>query len=196
VPLSQAITLNDAVFACPESSVTDRITNEWIDRAISALINVPQEVVNNIPMSQKIDVIMDYFWPLCGDLLRGFTAETYNRPYFYLKYEKLYLPRPRKVFNEQLYFTDEKTIVYSEIADLITGDNYLANMDKIMCILCRRKNEPYSEELVFKRQAEMLNIPMDIVWQVFFWLAETGLLFVSTSRHCLSAPLSLMISRN
>lgn len=92
---------------------------------------------------------------------------------FKLKKETLLLPTYKVQLGTEIPMANEPIITFAEATDLqIFADqlslgkyNILAN---IISILCRPKGEEYDEEKSLERAKDILKLPMDIVWEVFF----------------------------
>jgi hypothetical protein len=178
IPLRKAKDMLLCVNSMPENESSADTCMDWIADMTAVTIDAKPETVKKI-LPDKLFVFYNKFINnFVYDLKAGASHEIYDKNYFLLDSEKLYIPQPANVMDELLYFTDEKAIVYSEIADQIDfSSNYLNNFEKIIAICCRKKNEIYSESIVLQRYKALEDIRMDIVWRIFFWLHRLGYLF-------------------
>jgi len=88
-----------------------------------------------------------------------------------------YFPRAKKVLDKERPMGYLSTIQFTEAADLDVYMNGLDNKDysvlaNICAILCVKDNEEYDEDVMLERAERFKQLPMNIAWDVFFYLGE------------------------
>lgn len=99
--------------------------------------------------------------------------------------EILWLPKTKRILGSYKPLADSTAIEFAESSDLEIFANDLAGgkysrMANIISIMCRPKVkgliEQYDEQVSLKRAKKFKELPMSIVWEVFFYvLKHTGL---------------------
>lgn len=91
------------------------------------------------------------------------------------------LPQSREVFGVMVPMVSLTALEFTESADMmihaahLTQSRDFTKVANLISIVCRPEGEEYNEEVSLARAKEFLNLPMDIVWDVFFSLIAPSL---------------------
>jgi hypothetical protein len=100
--------------------------------------------------------------------------------------ERYYFPDTVRILGKNYLMGKEPVISFAEACDIDTAyKELLKGIDKLTLLLsvyCRKKDEPYSENIVIERQELFLKTPMDIVWSLFFYIDRHLWIFMSNSK--------------
>ena len=126
-------------------------------RVVAALSNIPYKVL----MQCSVSSVEQVYTGLCKVLAQP----KENKPFAVV------------VGGERLYFPNDimrgsKVQDFVEAAQLeksMQGENVWRIIPKIACILMRKHEETYSDDLL-KREPTMLSMSMSIAWQLYFFL--------------------------
>lgn len=135
----------------------------------------------------EVEVIERCYWhertAIYKQFLEMFILESMYQPqdvsyieHFDFKGECYYLPISQPSLKGERLGAVLSTIEFTESADLEIYSRQLKGgkmevMANIISILCRPKGEPYNEQICLARAKEFEQLPMDIVWSVFFSFA-------------------------
>lgn len=157
-------------------------------KAIAILTTIPEDVINHIGPSDRSLFYKKY----CESFVFGILhyAVDYNiekiKSFTHNGIE-LFLPVTKEVMGQERPFFDRSAIEFTESADLEIASKQMAGgkfemATNIIAILCRPKIqvpengseylEPYNEERCLERAKEFTELPMNIVFEVFFCLTQ------------------------
>jgi len=148
---------------------------KFIDKTINYFTKAPFEDLEVTSEESKINVYSTYLERYVLDIL--FLGVTYNPlgiTKFNHKKNTYYLPSDKKIGDITIPMYDLIANQFCEVADLLAlvnkGNDGFKYTPYVLAVLCLQKNEFYNEELALKRAKEFEQLPMDIVWEVFFCL--------------------------
>jgi hypothetical protein len=155
----------------------------YYKEVIKCLTNIPHPIIEKMLPDQVTDLYDYYFKPFVLSLIyhipvihfmgqiKQYTPDECNS--FRVGLRKFYLPEIVKVNDQDIALKNEPVISYIEASDVFRGLKITRDDVKrlafFMALYCRRKGEQYDEKLVLKRQELFMQVPMSVVWQVFFY---------------------------
>ena len=148
---------------------------------IEQVTNIPREVVDSVLTEERTIFYEQHCLHFVLGLLYSPNIERKNIDSFDWKGTTYYLPTIKKILNEERPMASTTAIEFCEAADL---DVYSKNLvggkfevaANITAILCRPNGEKYNEELALSRAEGFKELPMDIIWEVFFCLTELSII--------------------
>ena len=166
------------------SKITDKQLNEdfpaYYRKVISCLSNIPED---QLTITQVNDLYEYYFKPFVVSLLYHTPVihfmgqitryEPEQKKYFWMRLQKFYLPQSIHIMDQDIPLANEPVITYSEASDLFKGMKIsrddVNRLALFMAIYCRKKGAEYDERKAIERQDLFMEVPMSIVWMVFFY---------------------------
>lgn len=211
------ITLRQAIellkFDVDEKTLEKLHTEEDVDKFTSSEMEYMRKVVNylstpNISKLNQIDNAFIYvLYSLCSHLvfnLYNMNVETYiprGIEEITFKKTKYYLPEVLKV-------NDETIVGYKERSKFVTEGNNLMNviaehkgkgleaLNLLAALYLKEdKDEVYDDERVAKRAELFMDLPMSVVWEVFFCIYYSYLNYVIASKVSLEFPRMPLLKR-
>ncbi len=163
-------------------------------KVIALLTDIPKEIIDHLNASNRDVFYKTYCESFVFGILYFPTDYTIqNIPSFkYKNLPELFLPVTKEVLGVKRPMFDRTAIEFTEAADLEIFSRSMAGgkfevAANIISILCRPMKmvtengteyiEPYNEDTCLKRAEELADLPMDIVFEVFFCLAQHIALF-------------------
>lgn len=154
---------------------------------IAYFCDIPKDVMENVSSEDRTAFFSRYIMPfVVGLLVHPYNYEPKGIDKFTHKGIDYYLPMSSTDVNgENKPLSDLETICFTESADLQlactkTGKGNYKLMGNIISILCRPKGEKYNEQTAIERAKEFQNLPMSIVWEVFFYLSVFSITWKNT----------------
>jgi len=151
-------------------------------KVIGCLTNIPDKVIEGLPLEKVNDLYEVYFKPFVVSLIYHtpvihFMGEV--TPYqpeqikkFRIGLRKYYLPQSVRVMDQEIPLMREPIITYTEASDIFRGMKVskedVKRLALFMAIYCRKKREKYDERKALNRQEKFMRIKMSVVWSVFF----------------------------
>lgn len=156
-------------------------------KAMAILTTVPEDIIDHIGRETRFLFYKKYCESFVFGILHYTEYKIENIKSFNHNGIELFLPETKEVMGKTKPFFDRSAIEFTESADLelfskqMTGGKYEVAAN-IISILCRPKIktpengseylEPYNEETCLLRAKEFSELPMNIVFEVFFCLAQ------------------------
>ena len=163
-------------------------------KMLMAMSDIPKEIMRQMQANERSSL----YKILCEETVIGLIHlptkyEPQEEGGFEWKGEKLLYPASRIKMGEKIPLSEATALEFTEIADLeifakeMEGGKY-EKAANIISILCRPEGEEYDEEISLKRAETMKDIPLNVMWDVFFWLikhinASTRASAISISRR-------------
>ena len=145
---------------------------------LGALADIPKKVINQIDRDSREQFFNGYLIKFAiGCLYAAVDVDVIEDEYFEFEGEKFYYPKTKKIVNQERPMGFISTIQFTEAADL---DVYMSSLDdkdysvmaNIVAILCVKGDEDYDEDVMLERAEKFKKLPMNIAWNVFFYLDE------------------------
>lgn len=154
----------------------------YFRKVIGCLTNIPEKVIEGLPVERVNDLYEVYFKPFVLSLV-------YNTPVihfmgevaayqpeqvekFRLGLRTFYLPQSIRVMDQEIPLMREPIITYTEASDIFRGmkvsKDDVKKLALFMAIYCRKKREKYDERKALNRQDLFMKARMSVVWGVFF----------------------------
>jgi len=152
-------------------------------KVIKSLSNVPQELIDYTTIESRTQIFSTYLERFVLDIMyNGVTYQSVGISSFEFKGNEYYLPSERRMNDLVIPMEAMSTVQFCEASDFMAMINKQKEGFKysayIVAILCLMKDEKYDEEVIVKRAKEFEELPMDIIWEVFFCLES----FLHTSK--------------
>ena len=161
------------------NKVTEQFTNvevpEFINYVLHYMGNVPMEVLYNTSLESKYNIYINYLESFVIDMLYfGATLKPNGITHLTINKEKYYLPTSKRLGEIIIPMFDLTAEQFAESADLMAfmaknGDGFKF-APYILTLLCLRKGEDYSEDLVNERVEMFKTVSMQDCFEVFFCL--------------------------
>lgn len=147
-------------------------------RVLQVLTNIPEEIINHIDYASRTVFYNAYCQPFVFSVLFYPINYTLKKiPSFEYKGETYPLPETKTILGHDKPMAGITAIEFSEVADLQVFAHNLQGgkfevAPNVISILCRPVGEEYDEQTCLDRAEEFKQLPMSIVWEVFFCLIE------------------------
>jgi hypothetical protein len=157
---------------------------------ILILSDIPPEVINNLHRIIREQLYEEYFYPFVVSVITGYSwykdngvlarSPRLNCKSFDFEGEKYFFPESLVYNQVEIPMCKESILTFSEASDIeiaITewGQKGIDSVAQMIAVYCRKEGEEYNSDAVLERIAKFKNLPMTIIWEVFFYIAELGL---------------------
>lgn len=151
---------------------------EFYGKVILSLSDVPQELIDYTTIESRLHIYTHYLEKfVLGAMYNGVGYDNVGISSFDFKGFEYFLPSDKRINDLIIPMDSISTVQFCEASDLMAmiskqkeGFKYSAY---IIAILCLTKGEVYNEEKIIERSKEFEDLPMDIVWEVFFCLVNS-----------------------
>jgi hypothetical protein len=153
-----------------------KIYPSYYGKVIKILSDVPQKVIDCIEWSVRDKLFNEYLLKFAISTVSSFPQyDPVGARSFTLDGEEFFLPESLRGFP----MTGEKIMTFSEASDIEIALNEWAEkgidaMAQICAVYLRKKGEVHSDELVIQRTETFKELPMSVVWEVFFCIVILG----------------------
>ena len=155
-------------------------------KVILSLSNVPEDIIDYTTIESRLHIYTRYLEKfVLGAMYNGVGYDHAGITSFDFKGNEYLLPSTKRMGELLIPMESISTVQFCEASDLMAmigkqneGFKYSAY---IVAILCLTKGEVYDEDKILERSKEFEDLPMDIVWEVFFCLVN----FLHTSKSVL-----------
>ena len=158
---------------------------EFYGKVICALSNIPEDVMNQIQWRDREKFFKSSYTGsisaesvVYGLLYFPYDYHVTGIKKFTFKGQTDWLPKTKRILGQFKPLAETTAIEFAESSDLeifskeLAGGKY-ARMANVISILCRPKVkgliQKYHEATSLKRAAQLKDLPMSIVWEVFFY---------------------------
>jgi hypothetical protein len=140
--------------------------------------SIPKKIINQIDFESRQQFFNTYLLKFAiGALYTPVDIPDVTVDSFDFEGDTYVLPKSRNVLGEERPMGYASTVQFTEASDI---DIYMRDLDKkdysvlanIVSILCLKEGEEYDEETCLRRAEKFMELKMDIVWDVFFYLGE------------------------
>jgi hypothetical protein len=169
---------------------------------ILMLTDIPRHEFDRVKFGyfNHVHYITDFFYRHCLEyllaLLHGPTFQGTGKREFIHHGQGPYLfPTEKKIADMIIPLENETAATFVESTQLMsamfgTRTMGIKNMALLTAILCRKKGEEYNEQVALQRAEEFKDLPMDVIWDVFFYTLH-GLTLSAQRSAILSAIIPL-----
>ena len=150
---------------------------KFFGEVMKVLSDIPSEIVDQVHFEDRTMFYHDYLEQIFLDI--NFNAPT---SYEYQEIAKFkhkgvtyYMPESLRIFEQKIPMYKEKAIGFSEAADItlaLEGMEGAGGIAQLCAVLCREKKQDYDEDEAIKRAELFEDLPMNIVWEVFFCILK------------------------
>jgi len=157
----------------------DVIFPQYYRKVVSCLSDIPEDLLND---SQVTTIYEQYFKPFVLSLIyhvpvihffgqvKEYTPSSVKS--FRIGLSRYYLPETVNILGQDVPLSKEPILTYTEASDIFRGvrmsEGDVKNLALFMAIYCRKKGEEYTQQKALERQEKFMDIPMSVVWGVFF----------------------------
>ncbi len=187
---------NPESVAAFEASLADITEREWVKefplfygKVIALLSDIPVESLHYTTRSEIYDRFFRHFiMTACYDIpmmqadgkLIEYMGEEMSS--FEFEGETYYFPPSLRLLGEVVPMYDEEAVTFCEAADIELSMRSLADegVEKfalVAAIYCRKKGEKYDEAVALERGERFKNLPMNVIWSLFFYIEKLTLSF-------------------
>jgi|GEM_PF-4038396 len=164
---------------------------------LSLLSDISEPTLASMSPTERKVVYDHYLSPLVLGLIVWPAYESKGITSFKHKGTTYRLPSSTELFGYTKPGVSLTALEFTEIADLQIAaakmeEGQLSNAAKIIAIICRPEGEAYDEVISGRRSEEFLDLPMDVVWEVFFSLVESTIIL---QQHSLLSILQVEADR-
>lgn len=148
---------------------------------LEVLSDGSKELINKLLPEDRRILYSNFLLPVIAGLLISPTYTPKQIKSFNFQGVKYFLPRYKQILNQDIPGADLSAIEFTEVADLEIASagmdgGRLENAAMIVAILCRPmegdQREKYDENKAAERSIAFQHLPMNVIWEVFFWSAE------------------------
>jgi hypothetical protein len=169
------------------TKITEKELNEtfpeFYRKVIGCLSDIPASLIEMLTPDQVTEIYDKYFKPFVLSLIYHSPVVNFmgkitkyipeDIKSFRIGLTRYYLPKTVNIMDQDYPLKDETIESYTDVADVFRGmkisKDDVNRLAIFMSVYCRPKNEEYSDIKVIKREKIFLNVPMSIVWSVFFY---------------------------
>ena len=161
---------------------------EFYGKIICTLSNIPEAIMNQIQWRDREKFYKSsYTGSISAEsVVYGLSHFPYDYHVtgikkFVFKGQTDWLPKTKRILGQLKPLADTTAIEFAESSDLeifskeLSGGKY-ARMANVIAILCRPKVkgliQKYDEATSLKRAAQLKELPMSVVWEVFFYVVR------------------------
>ena len=152
---------------------------KFYGEALMLVSDIPKEVMDFIDPLSRIEFFTDYLEADFLDIYFGI-PNNYKSQYiseFTFKDVEYLMPKSLKVLDKYIPAYNETALSFTEAADIMATvhnleDQGIKAMSSVIAIYCRKENEEYNEKLVIERSELFKDLPLQIVWEVFFCMIK------------------------
>lgn len=154
---------------------------------ICILAGIPEDVLEHIMWDMRTEFYRKYCERFVTGIMYGDYSDIKNIDSFDWEDSSYYLPKSGHFMDGNVELAaskdqstpmeNEQTIVFTEIADLevyseqLEGGKYEVAAN-IISVMCRPQSEVYDEKTSLARAEKFQQLPMNIVWEVFFCILQ------------------------
>lgn len=164
-----------------------KVFPEYYGKIIAMLSDIPQSIVDLIDYEQRTELFNQYLFPLCFSTVTDIPVcfidgktQLYEPPKIEtVDYEgSVYLfPKTLSIKDIDIPLSDQPIITFAEASGVMDAWSKLSEYGAeyaalIPAIYLRKEGELYDENTVKQRAETFKNLPMDIVWALFFYTMQ------------------------
>ena len=164
----------------------DVIFPDYFRKVIKVLSDIPDKKIESLT-PDNIRELYEYYFkpfvmsiifhePLCYVMGQIRAYQPFIRKSFRVGLRRFYLPETVNVMGQDVPLQKEPVISYLEASEIYRGIHLsrtnLQNLAMFMGIYCRKRREKYNEKNVLRRQSLFMQVPMSVVWGVFFYTLQ------------------------
>lgn len=144
-------------------------------KVLEILSDIPHDIIKKTDVISVKSIYITYLQKFVEGVM--FFPEFDYSPIksFRFRDVEYFLPVSREVFGVDVPMVDVTALEFTESADMLSAVSSLqkdiSKLATLVAILCRPQGEAYDEQTTIQRTKEFQDLPMDVVWSVFFSLA-------------------------
>jgi hypothetical protein len=162
---------------------------EYFGEVILILSDIPKETINKLHRILREQLYETYLYPLVVSTLVGIPLQSQdgkldriprlNSDGFEFEGEKYLFPKSLVYGSIDVPMFNETILTFSEASDIEValsewGEKGIDSVAQMIAVYCRKEGERYDPESVLERIPKFKNLPMSIIWEVFFYITELG----------------------
>ena len=151
----------------------------FFGEVISLLSDIPKDIIDTVGWESRTEWYHNFFEKIYLDCYFGepssYKAESLKS--FTHKDVEYFFPESLKIFNKEIPMHKESAVSFAEEADIMASVLALdgigiGGMAQVSAVMCREKGEDYDEDKAISRAENFKDLPMNIVWEVFFYIIK------------------------
>jgi hypothetical protein len=160
-----------------------KIFPEYYGRVLKLLSDIPQDIIDLMDAVERKTLFDICHHVICLSSISGTPLfkndegkiEVYtpseDESFSFLG-DNYFYPKSLKLAGLSSPMENEPIITFTEASDVLSNWHQAgkgnANISMIAAIYCRKKGEVYSESIVKERSGAFENLPMSVIWRLFF----------------------------
>lgn len=166
-----------ASVALSDAAVYDQLP-VYYGKVIKVLTDLDDDEIERLAASARTELYQLMEWVVYGVMYVPNQLPVKGIKYFKHRGKKYYLPKPGKGVGMQVPGVGLSALQFTQSADFFSAMGKLADgsYDKMryaIAILCLPKGEKYDEQKMFDRAEMFEDLPMSVVWEVFFFIQNS-----------------------
>jgi hypothetical protein len=162
---------------------------EYFGEVIFTLSDIPREIIDRLHRIIREQLYETYFYPFVVSVFAGIPLQfedsklirspRFERDSFWFDDERNFFPQSLVYVSIEVPMYKETILTFSEASDIEVainewGSKGVDSVAQMIAVYCRREGEQYNPEAVLERIPKFKNLPMTIIWEVFFYITELG----------------------
>jgi hypothetical protein len=162
---------------------------EYFGEVIFILSDIPKEVVDRLHRILREQLYETYLYPFVVSIVAGIPLQfedgklirspRENKTSFKFEGDRYIFPESLVYGSIEVPMYKETILTFSEASDIEVainewGEKGIDSVAQMIAVYCRKENEQYNPEAVLERIPKFKNLPMNVVWEVFFYITELG----------------------
>ncbi len=172
-----------------------KVHPKYYGEIIAMVSDIPKEVIDRMHWEIRTKLFNEYLLHFAETQVAPLPLvitedgkvnfyEGYNAASFILNGEHFYFPESLEYGGIRTPLSKEKIVSFAEASDIEVaihefGEKGIDGMAQMCAVYLRKEREEHSDELVIKRTEQFKDLPMSVVWEVFFCIMRLGEQFMS-----------------
>ena len=179
----------------------EKIHPEYYGKVIGLLSDIPESIIELINAEQRTELFNQYLFHLAYSTVTDYpniivdgVTELYEPEEIdelNFKGGTYYFPKSKNVNGQNTPMSDEPIVTFTEASSIVTtwkkiSESGAEYASLVPALYLRKKGEQYSQETTLERSELFKELPMNIIWSLFFYTLK------SEMNSLLDIPLSIM----
>lgn len=174
---------------------------EYAGEVLRIISDIPNELIDYMQYYDRNDLYEYHCREKIISLLSDVPLyEPKGMESFKLNGEIYHFPKGLKIFDKYLPNHSEKSLTFVEGQAMFKA--YMESKDKgnirmLIAVYCRPEGEKYDEQKAIERSEQFKSLPMEVAWELFFYIYEqlnTSVKTISTYYQQILKPSSMPVS--
>jgi len=162
---------------------------EYFGEVIFTLSDIPKETIDRLHRILRERLYETYLYPFVVSTVAGIPLQfegdklirspRENKTSFKFEGDRYIFPKSLVYGSIEVPMYNETILTFSEASDIEVaisewGSKGVDSVAQMIAVYCRKEGEQYNPEAVLERIPKFKNLPMTVVWEVFFYITELG----------------------